>query len=94
MQYLDRLEIFFDQIQKNKIRVNKKNIFFKIFIIEFFLFFFLKAVTSNFIIDHPDLLATSTPTPKKRSFFRRFKSKQKQEITLSTNSLTSDDCTR
>lgn len=48
----------------------------------------------NFVLDHPDLLATSTPTPKKRSFFRRFKSKKKDEINFSTNSLTSDDRTR
>jgi hypothetical protein len=45
-------------------------------------------------MDHPDLLSTSTPTRKKRSFFRHFKPKHKQQINVSTNSLTSYDCTR
>ncbi len=50
--------------------------------------------TNNFILDHPDLISVSSPTPKKRTFFRRFRSKQKTPINFSTNSLTSEDCTR
>jgi len=50
--------------------------------------------TNNFILDHPDLISVSTPTPKKRTFFRRFRSKKKPSIHFSTNSLTSEDRTR
>ncbi|CAF1249180.1 unnamed protein product [Rotaria sp. Silwood1] len=51
--------------------------------------------TSNVIMERPDSLSTLTSTPKKRPFFRRFKSEKKQQQTnQSANSLTSDDCTR
>ncbi|CAF1298206.1 unnamed protein product [Rotaria magnacalcarata] len=50
--------------------------------------------TSNVTIDHHDSISTSTPTPKKRSFFHPFKSGKKRQTNGSANSLTSDDCTR
>ncbi|CAF3329131.1 unnamed protein product [Rotaria socialis] len=50
--------------------------------------------TSNVTIDHHDSVSTSTPTPKKRSFFHPFKSEKKRRTNGSANSLTSDDCTR
>ncbi|CAF2559704.1 unnamed protein product [Rotaria sp. Silwood2] len=53
-----------------------------------------KLDTSNIIMEHRDSHSTLTSTPKKRRFFRRFKSEKKQQTNASANSLTSDDCTR
>jgi hypothetical protein len=50
----------------------------------------------NFIVDNRNYLPTSTPTSKKLAFFHRRKSKQtaKQQTNVSTNSLSSYDCSR
>jgi len=49
--------------------------------------------TNNFLVDDRDLLSTSTPVSKKLSFLRRRKAKQNKQISsVSTNSLSSYDC--
>ncbi|CAF1255399.1 unnamed protein product [Rotaria sordida] len=50
--------------------------------------------TSSTILEHPESVMTLTPKPKKKSLFRRFKSEKNKQTNVSTNSLTSADCTR